>query len=172
MEYIENPLYHNTDNMLKQIETGAFLTTKKNGKVNTMTIGWGGINVVWGRPVFVIYVRYNRETYNYLKDNEEFTISVPVSGTLKKELTYCGTKSARDTDKIKDCNFTLIPGRKTNTPVIGECDLHYECKIIYRQAMDANMIPDNVQSRYYKNNQFHMVYYGEIIDSYRTKGVQ
>jgi len=170
MKYVELPSSDVTEQALKQLEIGAFLTTQKVDKVNTMTIAWGGINVVWGKTVFVVYVRYSRETYNMLEHNDEFTVSIPIHRDLKKELAYCGTKSGRDVDKIKDCKFTLIPGRIVGTPIIGECDLHYECKLIYKQAMEPNAITDQVKARYYSTNNFHVVYYGEIVDVYQTKG--
>lgn len=172
MDYKTLNWYDQSDEALDQLMTGAFVTTKKGDKVNTMTIAWGGINVIWGRPVFVIYVRYSRDTYDMLEDNDEFTISIPTTADLRKELAYCGSRSGRDTNKIEDCKLTLVPGRKVNTPVLGECDLHYECKIIYRQAMEANMVPKDVKERYYKTNNYHMIYYGEIIDAYQIKGVK
>ena len=67
MKYLDVSLYSQTDTMLNQLEKGAFLTTMKNKMVNTMTIAWGGIHIIWGKPVYAIYVRYSRETYNYLK---------------------------------------------------------------------------------------------------------
>ncbi len=170
MKHIDLPHYQETDTLLQQLETGAFLTTMKDGRVNTMTIAWGGYNIIWNKPVFIIYVRYTRATYSFLIDNDEFTISVPKSGTLQKELTYCGTKSARDTDKIKDCNFTLVNGRIVQTPVIGECEQHYECKIIYQQAMEPSSIPSHIKNRYYSTNNYHVMFYGEIVDSYQLKG--
>lgn len=156
--------------MLEQLRKGIFMTTKKGDKVNTMTIGWGGINVIWYKYVFIAYVRYSRDTYEMLENNDEFTISVPLTKDLKQELAYCGTKSGRDTNKIKDCNLSVVPGRTTNTPVIGDCDLHYECKVIYRQAMEPSQITQAVKDKYYTTHNYHVVYYGEIVDSYQTKG--
>jgi flavin reductase (DIM6/NTAB) family NADH-FMN oxidoreductase RutF len=99
-------------------------------------------------------------------DPDEFTISIPLNKDMKQELMYCGTKSFRDTDKVADCNFTMSEGRTIKTPIIEECDLHYECKIIYRQTMEAGMIPNDVLKKHYSNNDFHVIFYGEIIDSY------
>lgn len=165
-----NSVFEHATPMFEQLMKGAFLTTKKGDKVNTMTIAWGGINVVWGKPLYVVYVRYSRDTYDMLEGNDAFTVSVPIENDLRKELGYCGTKSGRDTNKIQDCNFTLLPGRKVNVPVLGECDLHYECKVIYRQAMEPNAVPQDVKDRYYSTHNYHVIYYGEIIDTYRTGG--
>ncbi len=159
-----------TQEMLEQLRKGAFMTTKVDDKVNTMTIGWGGINVVWYRDVFVVYVRYSRDTYQMLENGSDFTISVPLYKDMKKELAYCGTKSGRDVDKINECNLTLVDPRVGNVPIIKECDLHYECKVIYKQAMEPGMIPSDVKDKYYSTHNYHVVYYGEIIDAYLIKG--
>lgn len=155
-----------SEEMFSQLEKGAFLTTKQGKNVNTMTIAWGGINVLWGKRVFVAYVRFSRETYNMIMNPDEFTISVPINKDMRKELLYCGTKSFRDVNKIDECNLTLIDGNKVKTPIIGECDLHYECNIIYRQTMEAAIVPEDVLKKYYSNNDFHVIFYGEIVDSY------
>ena len=170
MEYIDLKFNEKSNEMFTQLEKGAFLTTKNGNKVNTMTIAWGGINFLWYRPVFVAYVRYTRDTYNMLKNNDEFTVSVPLEQDLHKELMYCGTKSGRDVDKIKDCGLTLIDGRNVDVPIIKDCNLHYECKVIYKQAMEPNSIPESILKRTYTNNDFHVIFYGEIVDSYIIKG--
>jgi flavin reductase (DIM6/NTAB) family NADH-FMN oxidoreductase RutF len=162
--------YDQATPMFEQLLRGAFLTTSDGDTVNTMTIAWGGIQVLWGRPFYVVYVRYSRHTYEVLEATDHFTVSIPEANTLKRELAYCGTKSGRDTDKIKDCGLTLIPGREVTTPVIGECVQHYECKIRYRQAMEPNAVPSDVKTRYYPSHNYHMIYYGEIIAHYQTKG--
>jgi flavin reductase (DIM6/NTAB) family NADH-FMN oxidoreductase RutF len=156
--------------MLEQLEKGVFLTTKVNGKVNTMTIAWGGINVVWNKKVFVAYVRYTRETYKMLEETDEFTINVPLDKDMHKELSFCGTKSGRDYDKIKEAHINLLDSRTISTPILADCDLHYECKVIYKQAMEPNSISNTIKNRFYSSNDFHVVYYGEIVDSYLLKG--
>jgi flavin reductase (DIM6/NTAB) family NADH-FMN oxidoreductase RutF len=148
------------------------MTTKVNDKVNTMTIAWGGINIVWNKKVFVAYVRYSRNTYDMLSETDEFTISIPLNNELNKELGYCGTKSGKDTNKIKDCKLNTIPGRKIKTPIISDCDMHYECKVIYKQAEEPNNIPKEIIKKYYPNNNFHVIFYGEIVDSYKIEREQ
>ena len=91
-----------TNEMLEQLRKGAFFTTKVGNKVNTMTIAWGGINIVWNKPLFIAYVRFSRDSYKMVEASDEFTISVPLEKDMKKELTYCGSKSGRDVDKIKE----------------------------------------------------------------------
>ena len=159
-----------TKEMFEQLEKGAFLTTKVDNKVNTMTIAWGGVSFVWHKPVFIAYVRYSRDTYSMLENGQEFTINVPLSTDLKKELAFCGSKSGRDYDKISECGLSLVEGRTIETPVIKECDLHFECKVVYKQAMEPGLISKEIKDRFYKDNNYHVIYYGEITDSYLIKG--
>lgn len=154
------------DEAFEQLQKGAFLTTEHKGKVNTMTIAWGGISFVWHKPVFLAYVRYSRDTYQMLENHQEFTVSIPLSKDMKRELAYAGTKSGRDTDKIKDLGLHLKAGEKVSVPVLADCDLHYECKVIYKQAMEPGNIPDELKDSYYKSHDYHVIYYGEILANY------
>lgn len=152
--------------LLGQLQKGAFLTVKAGDKVNTMTIGWGSLGFMWQKPVFTAMVRYSRYTYDLIEKAEDFTVSFPLKGQLKEELGICGTKSGRDMDKFKQCNLTLKEGEVVNSPVIDECDLHIECKIVYKQAMDENAISDEIKDKAYGNGNYHVMYYGEIVKAY------
>ncbi len=167
---IKDITYHEgLDTSFNQLDRGAFLTSKVGDKVNTMTIAWGGISLVWHKKVFVVFVRYTRDTYDMLEKSDEFTVSIPKTNTLKDEWVYCGRHSGRDVDKIKECNFNLLPGRQVKVPVIQECETHYECKIVYKQAMEPGNIPEDVKNRFYKKHDYHVMYFGEILDSYKIE---
>ncbi|EKE04284.1 MAG: hypothetical protein ACD_20C00089G0004 [uncultured bacterium] len=154
--------------MLEQLTKGAFLTVKdKDGNLNTMTIAWGSLGYMWRIPVFMVMVRYSRHTYKLIENTDEFSVSFPLNEQLKKELGICGTKSGRDMDKFKECNLTPQKAQKISTPVIGECDLHLECKIAYKQAMEPQFImSDKVNEVYGTERDYHVLYYGEILACY------
>lgn len=151
---------------LEQLKKGVFLTVKNNDNVNTMTIGWGNIGFIWGKPIFMVMVRFSRHTYKLIENSKEFTISIPIENDLRKELAYCGTHSGRDVNKFKECNLNLIEGQKISTPIIGNCELHYECKVVYQQAMEPATFDEYLKKRNYPNNDYHVMYFGEILDSY------
>lgn len=156
--------------VLKKMVPGIFLTTKHKDVVNTMIIGWGGVTIEWGKPIFMVLVRDCRATFDIIEKSCEFTISVPFDKSLNSAIGICGTKSLREIDKFKACKLTPIKGRVINTPIIGEAKLHYECKVVYKQTLDKSRIPQSVIERYYKpgspNDSYHTVYYGEIVDQY------
>jgi len=162
-------IFDHSQLLLEKLTPGVFLTSAAEGKQNTMIIGWGGINVVWGRPMMIVMVRHIRATHELIEKSKEFTISVPMKKDLSVEIKTCGTRSMRDLgDKFAYCHLTPVPARKINTPIIGECGLHYECRIQYQQDLNPSDIPDFIKKRYYSTNAFHTVYYAEIVDTYLT----
>lgn len=155
-----------SEDLLTQLVKGAFLTVKSFDKVNTMTIGWGTLGYIWNKPVFMVPVRYTRHTYSMIDRVESFSVSVPVDQDLKKALAFCGTKSGRDMDKIKECGLTLAESQIIDTPIIADCALHLECKIVYKQAMEPGTLSRDIRTSSYPNNDFHVLYYGEIVKAY------
>ncbi|MDK2799486.1 MAG: hypothetical protein PWP27_873 [Clostridiales bacterium] len=143
---------------------GIFLTVKGE-KLNTMTIGWGFIGYMWRKPIFIVPVRKSRFTYGLIEKSDEFTVSIPFDG-LKKELALCGSKSGRDIDKFKAFGLTPVDGKIVNTPVINECDLHYECKIVFKQEMDPVNLDTAYDKSCYANKDYHTLYFGEIVACY------
>lgn len=160
----------------REMKKGILLTTKLDGKVNTMTIGWGKIGIEWGKPIFIAYVRESRYTKSVLENGGEFTVNIPLGEVDKKILGYCGTKSGRDTDKIADLGLTLEEPESIVVPGIKEFPLTLECKVIYKQKQDLSAIPEDILNRYYpqdvdgfhpgSNRDHHIAYYGEIVNSY------
>lgn len=154
------------------LKKGILLTTAVDDKVNTMTIGWGKIGIEWGKPVFIAYVRESRHTKQMLEQHGEFTISVPYGSYDSKILGYCGSRSGRDTDKIRDMSLTLEQPNVISVPGIKEFPLTLECRVIYKQQQDLTAIPGDIIERYYPEENssgyrdYHIAYYGEILDAY------
>lgn len=154
------------------MEPGILVTTKADGQVNTMTIGWGMLGVEWHRPMFVLFVRESRYTRQMLEKNGEFTINAPVGAVDKHILAYCGTKSGRDVDKIKELGLTLEEPEVISVPGIKELPLTLECKVLYKQDQDPAAIPEEIAKRSYPpffsdgRSDYHTAYYAQIVDAY------
>ena len=146
-------------------DPGALLVAGTD-KPNVMTIGWGTLGIIWGMPIFVIYVRPSRFTHHLLEERREFTVNIP-TGDMEAEVSICGTKSGRDLDKFKECGFTLKPGVKIDVPHIAECPIHYECRTVHKNAVLAETLDRKIRSVYYSTGDEHDVYYGEILGVYR-----
>ncbi len=163
---MEKQHFEIAEDVIRAMPGGIFLTVAGEEEINTMTIGWGAIGIMWGKPIFTAMVRLSRHTYKLLAESGEFTVSIPAPGELKQELAICGSKSGRDIDKFAVCNLTAVPGREVNTPVIGECKYHFECKTVYSQIMEPGTLDESIKARYYSEHDYHVYFQGEIVACY------
>lgn len=99
----------------------------KEGKENVFTVAWAG-TVCTKPPMLSVSIRPERLSYEYIKETMEFTVNLP-SSNLVKSVDFCGVRSGRKVDKIKEMNFTMIKGTETNTSYIEECPINIECKV-------------------------------------------
>lgn len=155
----------------KALPSGVLLTTAADGRVNTMTIGWGTIGVEWGLPIFTAFVRRSRFSRALLDRNPEFTVNVPMEDGMRDVLAFCGRESGRDRDKIAEMKLTMVEGRRVSVPAIREFPLTLECRVRYSQEQVEGPIPEDVRARFYPvgpdgRPDTHTAYYAEIVDAY------
>lgn len=148
---------------------GAFLTVKSNNYLNTMTIGWANIGYIWSKPILMVAVRKSRYTYKLIESTDNFSVSIPFNNKMEKELKFCGTKSGRNYDKFNELNLKTRKSKSIETPIITGCDLHYECQIVYKQKMNSDNLVTSYKNRHYKNNDYHTLYFGEIINTFKEE---
>lgn len=157
--------------IMEAIDEGILLTTAADGEKDTMVIGWGHIGVIWGKPVFVAYVRESRHTKSLVDKNGEFTVNTPLAPIDKNIIAVCGTKSGRDMDKFAELGLETEDGLTVSVPGIRQLPLTLECKVIYRQDQDSAALHPDVMARYYKpgtrnEGDYHTMYFGEITAAY------
>jgi len=147
---------------------GAFLVAKdENGKANPMTIGWAQVGHIWNRPTVTVLVRRSRYTYGCVLHSDEFVVSVPGAGRLSEQLAFCGSRSGRDMDKAQACGLPLERARTLDTPVVGSCELHYECRVLLRKQLSrGDFASPEVLQTYYKDDDHHMIVIGELLAVY------
>ena len=66
------------------------VAASKDGKSNAMTASWGGVGVMWGKPVVYVVVRPQRYTKTFLDSAERFSVSV-FPEELRSMMNYMGT---------------------------------------------------------------------------------
>ncbi len=152
---------------LKRIRKGAFLTVKAGTSLNTMAIGWATFGLIWQKPILMVAVRLSRHTFGLMEKAEDFTVTVP-TGDMAKEIAFCGSKSGRDVDKFKMCNLETTNSSKVVSPIIKTSGQHYECKIVYKSAMDPVYLDRNLDTNLYPQKDYHTLYFGEILACYET----
>ena len=166
---MENKGYlENADQMMERIKKGAFLTVRAEDQVNTMTIGWATLGYIWQRRVFMIAVRDSRHTFALLEKTDNFTVTVPAPDTYQDAIMLCGSKSGRDIDKFKECALQQKAAQLVQSPIIDIPGNHYECRIIYKSAMD-NALLDPELEKLYPKKDYHTLYFGDILACYATR---
>eukprot|EP00831_Metopus_contortus_P056979 TRINITY_DN4940_c0_g1_i3.p1 TRINITY_DN4940_c0_g1~~TRINITY_DN4940_c0_g1_i3.p1 ORF type:complete len:276 (+),score=56.57 TRINITY_DN4940_c0_g1_i3:22-849(+) len=151
------------DNLYKG---GAFLTTSNGTKNNTMTISWGSVGYMWGKPMFMALVRTSRYSNELLRDGFEYTISIPFNKEMSQALSICGTKSGKEFDKEKEANIKFTASKKVSVPVVDGCDQYFECRIVFKQEMDLNNLDEGIRMACYEKDAKHILYFGEIVEQY------
>jgi flavin reductase (DIM6/NTAB) family NADH-FMN oxidoreductase RutF len=161
MELRDKGLESLSDNVFKLVGTDWMLITAGTPlSFNTMTGAWGGLGILWDKRVCFCVVRPTRHTYSFLEASEFFTLSF-FEDRYRDVLTYCGTKSGRDVDKIAQTG--LSPAFDGNVIYFGEARLVFVCRKIYTQDIIPGNFVDSGIEKFYPNKDYHRMYVGEIL---------
>lgn len=155
-EIIENPFkLIGTDWML--------VTAEQEGKCNMMTASWGGVGIMWNKPVAFTFIRPQRYTFGMLESEEYYSLCILDDGN-KEALKLCGTKSGRDIDKVKETGLTVE--HINGVPYFAESKLVLVCKKLYAQMLnEENLIEKSLTSNYNtEGSDWHKMYINEIVN--------
>ena len=156
-----------TENGFQWFQEAELLAAGTKEKSNAMTIGWGGIGTLWGRPALTVYVAEKRYTKEFMDKAEYFTV-MAFDVEKSNVLNYMGTKSGRDGDKA------LALGLHTaytanGTPYYTEANMVIECKLMYAAPFDPNGFRSDVPKNMYSHFPagIHTMYIGEVINAWK-----
>ena len=149
---------------LEILSNGAFFTALDGGALNTMTISWGAIGIMWGRPVFIAMVRASRFTHGIIEKSNEFTITLP-SEDMKTALDFCGRASGRDVNKFEVMKLKTAKSAKINTPRIDCKGTHHECMVLFKTDMSPKNLDLSVKDQWYQGDDYHTFYFAEIVNT-------
>lgn len=152
---------YNAQKNLQILKQGAFLTAQHGGALNTMTIAWGSIGVMWGRPVFTALVRKSRFTHELIEGAGAFCVSFPYEN-MARALAYCGKISGRDADKIQTLGLKIIPDENSGVPILDFHGMHLQCLVLYKHDITAQNLDKIVQETWYHEDAYHTLYFAEI----------
>ncbi len=147
------------------IDNDWFLLTAGNlNAFNTMTASWGGMGILWNKPVVFCFVRPQRYTYKFMESNEIFTMSF-FEESHRAALNLCGKVSGRQTDKMKSTGLRPMESPKGSI-FFEQAKLMMECLKLYF----SDIIPEHFQMEglhaNYPKKDYHRMYIGEIISCY------
>ena len=108
--------------------------TMVNGKPNFMAAGW--INRVNANPPMLgIGIHRPHYTTGGILENKTFSVCFPSSKMVEKT-DYCGLVSGKKVDKSE--LFDVFYGNLNTAPMIAECPLCLECRLVQTVELPTN----------------------------------
>ena len=126
MSFKEISPYEIVENPFKLLNKDwALVACKDQDKENPMTISWGGVGIMWNKPVAFTFIRPQRYTFTLIEKEDYYSINF-FEETHRDVLKFCGSKSGREYDKSKETGIT--PVWEQNVPYYKEAKLVLICK--------------------------------------------
>ena len=139
---------------------------------NSCVIGWGLLGVAWSKPLFIVYVKPDRYTYQFMEKSDYFTVNF-IKKSLYKKFRIYGNKSGRDINKEEESG-AQIQFLDNGGITFKEAEEVYVCKMMAKfQLEDKNLSPeiiefyDKASTLFKQTKQPHGVFIGEIIGHYK-----
>jgi flavin reductase (DIM6/NTAB) family NADH-FMN oxidoreductase RutF len=115
------------------------------GRPNFLAVAWFS-RVNLDPPILAVALNKVRYTTAGIQEHKTFSVNLP-SKDLVKQTDYCGIVSGRETDKSG--LFQVFYGELKTAPMIQECPLCIECKL-----MESVSLPT------------HNLFIGEVVGAY------
>lgn len=150
-----------TDNPFKLIgKDWMLITAGSPDTYNMMTASWGGLGVLWERKVAFCFIRPNRYTYEFVRKSPLFTLSF-FEEKHRKALTFCGSHSGRDRDKVRESGLT--PVKDGGFIYFQEARLVLACRKLYFQDINPEHFLDDTIHKMYPQKDYHRMFVGETV---------
>lgn len=152
------------DNPFKLIGSEWGLVTAGNREgLNTMTISWGGLGIMWNKPVAFTFIRPQRYTFEFLERGDFFSICF-FDESYRKALGFCGSKSGRNVDKVRETGLS-VAFTDEGVPYFEEARLVLICQKLYGQFLaEENVLGGDTVLKHYNGDEYHKMYISEIVD--------
>lgn len=138
------------------------ITAGSKEQFNTMTASWGGVGVLWNKPVVYIFIRPQRYTLGFVQRESHFTLSF-FGEEHRPALQLLGSRSGRDGDKVAESGLTPVFTEMGN-PTFEEATLVMECRKLFDGTFKPeDFVIENLRDTVYPNGDFHHVFVGEIV---------
>ncbi|NLF01758.1 MAG: flavin reductase family protein [Anaerolineales bacterium] len=136
---------------------------------NAMTVAWGSMGIMWGKPFVQVVVRPVRYTYEFMERYDSFTVNA-FAPEYKRALLKLGSTSGRDGDKIALSGLTPVASSLVAAPSFAEAELTIECRKIYWQDFDPTHFLDPSIESNYAQKDYHRAYFGEVLAIWGVPG--
>lgn len=136
-------------------------------KFNMMTVSWGAVGVIWGKPSATVYIRHSRYTKEFVDAGDTFVLTFLKDGH-RDALNTLGSKSGRDMDKMQGSGLTPI--EVDGEVMFEEAELVLVCRKRFVQDMPKeNFVNQETLDKWYADQNYHTMYIGEIVAAYAAE---
>lgn len=133
------------------------VTAGTAGDCNTMTASWGGMGVLWNKPVAFIFIRPQRYTLSFIEKRDSLTLSF-FAPEYHKSLNYCGAHSGKDENKIANAGLHITTTPDGNA-TLEEARMVLECEKLYANFIDPKLFLDkSIIENFYPDKDFHKMF--------------
>lgn len=150
----------NIINMLR--EDWMLITAGNDRQFNMMTAGWGGLGMMFGKPVAFCFIAPTRHTYQLMEKNDTYTLSF-YTEAYRDVLKLCGSKSGKDVDKVKESGLTPLT-TPNGSKAFSEAWMIIECRKTVAQSITPEAITDPKLKEEWSTKQLYKMFIGEIIN--------
>ncbi len=123
-----------------QYPKGVFIVIARDaaGKYNPATVG--SIMYASAEPhMFAAALFPTHHTTAAIRHSREFVIVLPSEGQAEETMLY-GTRSGRDTDKLKLAHAKTEPAHRIDCVLLSDAAANYECRLVSETAMGDHVV--------------------------------
>jgi flavin reductase (DIM6/NTAB) family NADH-FMN oxidoreductase RutF len=155
-----------TDNVFTLVGKDFFvITAGREDHYNSMTGSGGGLGMLFKTPTTWCTLRADRYTLELIQEKQTYTMSY-FPEEYKDQMLFLGSKSGRESDKMKEVILTNIQTPSGNI-AFKEARLILECKLTEITTPDpddfySQEAKDYINNAYKKASDFRSYVFGEI----------
>jgi flavin reductase (DIM6/NTAB) family NADH-FMN oxidoreductase RutF len=148
------------------------ITAGKEDHYNSMTASGGGMGVLFKKPTTWCILQTTRYTLELILKEQTYTLSY-FPDEYKKQIIFLGSKSGRDSEKMKEVELTSVQTPSGNIS-FKEAKLIFECKLTQLTTPNpddfcAQEAKDYINEVYADANEYRKYVFGEITQKKKKK---
>lgn len=136
---------------------------------NSMVASWGGVGIMFNKPVTWCFLRANRYTLEKIRETGTYTMCY-FPKEFKEEILKFGIASGRYSDKMEKTALTPVM-TPDDIPAYHEAKIIIECRLIAAPTVSKDEFyteeaKEFLQGGYDEAKDWHKLVYGEITNIY------
>lgn len=163
------------DNVFKLVgQDYSVITAGTDSAYNSMTASYGGWGQLFEKPTTWCILNANRYTLEFIKQEKKYTMSY-FPDQFKEQVIAFGSKSGRNSDKMKETQFTSVKTPNGNLSY-KEAKLIIECKLVEITETNPNDFYTDESKGFIEKGikdgngkEYHKLVFGEITNVWIRK---